>query len=296
MLHVTKDRLTTILWDSVMEPTQVASDNVGWNADTGNYGTANNYVTTGGGKRNKSESEEWFGASSFDELQRRLREGWSDGSRRLLEIATRDINPASIRRRRVRADQGDEVDMQAVWRGDLGRAWTRTRRQNRTGVRSVSIIVDLGAHCGVGADSLFWRGASALKLASALTEAGYSVAIYGAASAKKADYASKVDAVQMVSIKDEDQPLDLDRLAALTAMPGFFRSSLFAGIIKACDLRSSTACGTLGRPAPELIAKAVEMLPMIPQTAFIQDPVLDQKSAEAWIDKVLGQIEQPEAA
>lgn len=294
MLHETKGRLSAILWDSVMEPTEVAKDAAGWSTTLGNHSRASDYVTTGGG-RTKSESMTWFGAPSFAELQTRLREGWSDGSRRLLEIATRDINPASIRRRRVRADQGDEVDMQAIWRGDLGRAWTRTRRQNRTGVRSVSIIVNLGAHCGVEADRLFWRGASALKLASALTDAGYSVAIYGAASAKNSDVGDSVDAVQFVSIKDEDQPLDLDRLAALTAMPGFFRTSLFAGICKAADLRGKSVDYGLGRPGEELFAKAVALLP-IPQTAFIQDPVLDQKSAEAWIDKVLGQIEQPEAA
>lgn len=293
MLHETKNRLSAILWDSVMEPAELCKAAEGWSSTLGNYTRAHKYAAFGGESRNRTQSMEWLGAPSFDTLQKRLLEGWSEGSKRLLEIATRDINPASIRRRRVRADQGDEVDMQAIWRGDLGRAWTRTRRQNRTGVRSVSIIVNLGASCAVDADRLFWRGASALKLASALIEAGYSVAIYGAAAAKNADVDGKVDAVQFVSIKDEDQPLDLDRLAALTAMPGFFRTSLFAGICKAADLRGKSADWGLGKPGEDLLPKAVEMLPMIPQTAFIQDPVSDRKSAEAWIDKVLGQIEQP---
>lgn len=289
MLHETKGRLTAMLWESVMEPTEVSLSAEGWTKTLGNHAKAKEYVTTG-----RDSGESWFGAPTFEALQSRLREGWPDGSRRLLEIATRDINPASIRRRRVRADQGDEVDMQAVWRGDMSRAWTRTRRQNRTGVRSVSIIVNIGAHAGVTADKLFWRGASALKLASALTDAGYSVAIYGAASGQDCDIKGTVDTVQFVSIKDEDQPLDLDRLAALTAMPGYFRTSLFAGICKAADLRSKMVDSGLGRPAQDLFTKAVALLP-IPQNAIIQDPVLDQKSAEAWIDKVLNSIEQTES-
>lgn len=289
MLHETKDQLTAILWDSVMEPTEVALNPEGWKSAT-NHRRAAGYVNSGGGASTRGET--WFGAPSFEVLQQRLREGWPEGSQRLLEIATRDINPASIRRRRVRADQGDEVDMQAVWRGDMSRAWTRTRRQNRTGVRSVSIIVNIGASANVTADKLFWRGASALKLASALTEAGYSVAIYGAVSASGHDVKGTMDTVQFVGIKDEDQPLDLDRLAALTAMPGYFRTSLFAGIAKSSDLGGKVVDDGLGSPKESLFAKAVALLP-IPQNAIIQKPVTNQAAAEAWIDEVLGQIETP---
>lgn len=290
MLHVTKGRLTSILWDSVMEPTESVKGE--WKLSS-NKERATGYVTTGGGVR-QSESETWFGAPSFEEMQRRLREGWPEGSERLLQIATRDINPASIRRRRERADQGSELDIHAVYRGDLSRAWTRTRRRAGSGVRSVSIIIDLGASAGVGASQLFWRGASALKLANALTESGYSVAIYGGEAGKQASADGKVNMVQLVSIKDEDQPLDLDRLAALTAMPGYFRTSLFAGICKAADLNGQEAAWALGKPGPEHYPAAVAALP-IPQHAFIQDPVLDQKSAEAWIDKVLNSLEQTES-
>lgn len=289
MLHVTTGRLTTILWDSVMEPTESVQGE--WTKST-NKTRAAGYVTTGGGERD--DAQRWFGAPSFAELQRRLREGWPEGSERLLQIATRDINPQSIRRRRERADQGSELDIHAVYRGDLSRAWSRTRRRAGSGVRSVSIIIDLGASCGVTSDRLFWRGASALKLATALIESGYSVAIYGAASAKEADTDGRVDAVQMVPIKDEDQPLDLDRLAALTAMPGYFRTSLFAGICKAADLRGKWVDDALGKPAPQNYAASVAALP-IPQHAFIQKPVLDQKSAEAWIDEVLNSLEQTES-
>jgi hypothetical protein len=290
MLHVTTDRLTTIMWDSVMEPATIAQSS-DWKRKK-NGSKAAEYITKG--EERDYKAQEWFGAPSFAEMQRRLSEGWPDGSQRLLEIATRDINPQSIRRRRERADQGAELDIHAVYRGDLSRAWTRTKRRAGSGVRSVSVVIDLGASCGVGADLLFWRGASALKLASALIESGYSVAIYGAASAKHADEGGSMDAVQLVSIKDEDQPLDLDRLAALTAMPGYFRSSLFAGIIKACDLRNKQYDDALGRPAPDLIAKAVAAMP-IPQHAFIQKPVLSQAAAEKWIDEVLNSLEQTES-
>ena len=46
----------------------------------------------------------------------------------------------------------------------------------------------------------------------------------------------------------------------------------------------------LGQAKPELIAKGAAMLP-VPQTLIIQDPVTDQQSAEAWIEKVLSELE-----
>lgn len=287
MLNVSDGkRLNACLLDSVAEPLELGA-RTDWKSAS-NKGRAERALQGDGEK-----GDSWLGAPNVTELNRRLREGWPEGSERLLRLATRDINPVSVRRRREKADQGAELDIHAVYRGDLSRAWTRCRKRQGSGVRSVTIVVNLGANAGVTADKMFWRGAAALKLATALTESGYSVAIIGAEGASNIDSAGRSDLVQCVSIKDEDQPLDLDRLAALTAMPGYFRTALFAGICWGADREGREVAYGLGRDAPELITPAIGLLP-VPQTAFVQGQINSQEAAEQWIDSVLGQIEDPE--
>lgn len=286
MLTVTQKRLTACLFDSVAEPFDFVK--LDWKKSE-NKSHAERSLTG----ISRVPSETWLGAPNADEMYRRLKEGWPDGSRRLLEIATRDINPTSVRRRRERADQGAELDIHAVYRGDLSRAWMRTRRRSGSGVRSVTIVINLAANWRTTSEQLFWRGAAALRLAASLTEAGYSVAIVGATGGRNVDSRDKMDLVQCVSIKDEDQPLDLDKLAALTAMPGYFRTALFAGICYHADLRGFTVADNLGEAAAGLIKDGIAMLPL-PQSAFIQGDINDKATAEKWIDSVLNSIETPE--
>lgn len=245
--------------------------------------------------RESRSEHQWLGCDTMDELDRRLRFGWSDGADKLRTIATKEIKPASIRRRRERSDQGDELDMQAVWRGDISRAWTRTRRQTRTGARSVSLICNVSCSYAAKADDLFWRGASALKLAEELSLAGYSVAIYAATGSHGMDADYSLGAAQFLEIKAEDAPLDVSSLAAIVAMPGFKRTRMHTGSVEICDREGLDCNNGLGSPRSEYIAKAIPMLP-IPQSAFIQPEVNSREEAEAWIDLVLGQIERPELA
>lgn len=290
-LPTRKDKGTTvIMWDSVAEP-MALTDAYQWQQSVNKH-ECERHTTRG---PVTSNPEGWLGAPSLAVMQERLKRGWPEGVTKLEKLATKELeSPQSVRRRRFRGDQGDEVDMQAVWRGDMSRAWTRTRRANRSAVRSVSIVIDLGAACNVTADRLFWRGASALKLAEILTVAGYNVAIYGAAASADCATTGSLNSVQFVEIKAEDSPMDMDKLAALTAMPGFFRTSLFRGIVYSADRFGSHVEGALGRADSELIAKHVKDVP-IPQNAFIQPKnVLDKASAEAWIDTVLDIIQTPE--
>jgi hypothetical protein len=284
MLCEIKGDNVAILWDSTTEPYDLPKGE--WKVGE-NKATAEKYLT------HEGSGESWLGAPNINELTRRLREGWPEGSDRLLKLATREIQPQSIRRRRERADQGAELDIHSVYRGDLSRAWTRTRRRSGNGVRNVAIISNLTDSANVSASDLFWRGAASLKLAEALMEAGYNVAIYGAESGQKACSAGRTRVCQFVEIKADDQPLDLDRLAALTAMPGYFRTALFAGIAKGCDMLDRTPSWGLGVPDPQFIEQAAKMLPAIPGNAIIQPPVNSKKAAEDWIDKVLDGLEHP---
>lgn len=278
-----------VLWDSVNEPGRVAEQI----KDSGRKAKATRYAT---GESAGKRGQDWYGAPSVAVLKDRLAKGWPEGVEKLQKLATREINPVSIRRRRTRGDQGDEVDMQAVWRGDLSRAWTRTRRTARAGTnRNITLMCLLSDSCGVTADTLFWRGASVLKLADALTTSGYSVAILGCVtSANAAEGSRRVDTAQFVEIKATDSPLDLSALAALTAMPGWFRTQGFAGITVACDLVGATSEECLGSPNNGQAQRYASMLGI--ENVIVQPNVNNKVAAEKWIDEVLGQIEQPVAA
>ena len=275
-----------ILWDSVSEPRQYAEKI----KDQSRRDTAIRFAK---GEASSGESpQHWLGAPTVSEFFNRLDKGWSEGADRLMKLAVREFSTLSVRRRRTRGDQGDEVDMQAIWRGDLSRAWTRTRRQSRPAMRQVNIVCNLGASAGTSSDTLFWRGASALRLAAALSEAGYNVGIYGGeAGDSTGTNVNNLTVGQFIEIKSPDMPLDVSALAALTCMSGFFRTSLFAGIVIGCDLAGDTANSGLGKPNHKLAPLAEQ----VGLTGCVFQPeVNDQKSAELWIEQALSQIETPE--
>ena len=284
MIYEHKNNLTTILWDSVNEPEALLKGE--WKVE------ANKTEATE--KWTRKSERSWLGVSSVSELRSVLKNGYPAGVAKLEQITVGELPaPQDIRRRRVRSDQGDELDMQAVYRGDLSRAWSRTKRQSRNSVRSVSIVIDLCGNASVTSDQLFWRGAAGLRLANELTNAGYSVAVYGAAGAVRIDSTGDHRLAQFVEIKAEDSPLDMDRLASLTCLAGFFRTSLFTGIIWAADKVGKRVDYGLGQSTNEALAEGIKALP-IPQDAIIQPQVENKAQAEAWLKSVLEQIANPE--
>lgn len=280
MYHTQEGKVAVTLWDDLDEPRRVAEGL----KSAYNRSAAKDDLT----HASVFDCESWLGAPSPEVFEERLSKGWPEGSERLMSLAVREIAPTSVRRRRQRGDQGDEVDMQAVWRGNLSQAWTRTRRMARPGARSVSLLINLGGLGNVTADELFWRGAAALRVAGSLVDAGYTVAIYGCSPAM--EISTGLDSVQFVELKAEDQPLDVDKLAAISAMPGYFRSRLFAGRAWQCDKVGKSFSSGKGATTHSLIAKAVPLAP-IPQAAYVQPPIKTGKAAQDWIDEVMGEIE-----
>lgn len=285
MIYSKTGNMTTILWDSVTEPESTLKGD--W-TESSNKSKAEKFW-------NRDSDPSWLGVATVNELRSVLTKGYPAGVAKLSKLTVGDLPaPQDIRRRRVRSDQGDELDMQAVFRGDLSRAWSRTKRQSRNSVRSVSIVIDLCGSARTTSDELFWRGAAGLRLADELTTAGYSVAVYGAAGADGYTNEGHERLAQFVEIKAEDAPMDMDRLASLTCLAGFFRTSLFTGIIWAADKQGKRAWSSLGMPTNSYLAEGIKALP-IPQDSIIQPPTVKNKdSAEAWLKSVLGQIANPE--
>ncbi len=135
------------------------------------------------------------------------------------------------KRRRTRGGFGDELDIHKVYQGNLDIAWSRTERVVVDSVHTLTtIFIDIGGNSNVDAESTLWRAAIITRLVEELEAAGKSVkVVVGAAVARLFTSYRGTPAMSTVSavVKEFNQPLTIDRLAAMTHI-GFYRSFGFA--------------------------------------------------------------------
>ena len=163
--------------------------------------------------------------TSHECTTRLIRDGWHKGVELMAEVE-KSLSlpvPKAIRRVQRWMNAGDDIDMQKVWNGDIDTAWRGTHRDFRSGPQRVRLLIDCIDSGGADEKTMRWRGVAALKLADALTEAGYSVQVESVMSTK--DWSKDNHKfICRVVVKDYTQPADLLTLAATTALPAFFRS------------------------------------------------------------------------
>lgn len=160
------------------------------------------------------------GESTFQTLERVIQSGWQAGVDLLAQVKPLDVaSPVSIRRRMRWSDQGDELDVQRVYSGQLETAWRRCQRVTTSSPRRVRIVVDSIASAGVDSAEMRWRGVAAMRAADTLQGAGYQVAVE---SAFKGD-CNMGRVLARCEVKSFDQPVNLSALASATALPAFFR-------------------------------------------------------------------------
>lgn len=228
--------------------------------------------------------QDWYGVESLDAVKVALSQGWKEGADAIEELygkmAAALPRAIDVRRHRVRADQGEELDIHAVYRGDLSRAWSHTTRALRHGTSLVRVIVDVCDNSGVRAEQLRWRGVAALALTRILQRAGYSVEIVAAMAGRgEATDAANDRAIQSVVVKPRHVVQDTNLLAAVVALPGFFRYYGFKAIIRAADVDGYTTNDGLGSALR--VDSCVEPDPRVLQTVT---PALSHREAvEKWI-------------
>jgi hypothetical protein len=197
------------------------------------------------GREGDSESSErWYGLrGGVPAVRAAVRDGWADGVQRMRD-ALREIGdtpaPRSLRRSLARGDYGDELDIHAVYRGAFDRAWTRRTKRERIGRANVRLIAHILDNSSANAKDTFWRGAAVLRLADALSEAGYNVEIwagycthrYAKSSAREFEAWACLDTI---TVKPASAPLDINALAASLCLTGFARVWGFLGIIRAAE-------------------------------------------------------------
>lgn len=177
----------------------------------------------------KTGRHEWMGLSNVAKSGesscaanlRLIREGWEEGVALMAQVSASVEAPAPtyVRRRSVWSDQGDDVEMQRVWSGNLDNAWRAMRKAEGRGPARVRIVIDSIASASVDSDVMRWRGVAALVMADLLIGAGYSVQVEsGFVGVRDDRYKLRV------IVKEYTDPLDLSSLAATTALPAFFRA------------------------------------------------------------------------
>lgn len=200
-------------------------------------------------------SPNWFGVNTQEEWRDTMDNGYTDGVELINRLSkTLNIPPLpSARRRKSREDQGDFLDIHAVYAGNLSRAWERTRRRTKNAPSQITIIHNMSVSGSIMPDEYQWRGATMLAIASALEEAGHSVEIIGVMYNENI-FTSNSNRKQVVQfpIKNFHTPINISALATTAVLVGFYRSYMFEAKF-ATDLKISDGLGTSLRGTPAII-------------------------------------------
>jgi hypothetical protein len=170
----------------------------------------------------------WYGAGckNGEDVIRLISDGWPEGRESVAALAAKtsaiELAPMDRRRRLTRSDQGDHLDIHAVYRGHLDKAWTVARRMSARGPAKVDILANMLCSGGASSSVLQWRGAAAVTLADKLGAAGYMVRIVVGFGGRTGANRSETCSCR-ITVKDYDAPLNVSTAASVT-LPGFFRA------------------------------------------------------------------------
>lgn len=238
----------------------------------------------------------WFGAPSKEIAAARVTKGWVEGAQRVLDtMSTLDApTPISVRRKLARAEQGDELDVHAVYRGDLDHAWTTRRRRQVTAPRNVRIVVQLNLLAVTSSDELFWRGAAMVKLSDALVESGYNVEIIGAIASDRID-SQRCDYLISMVLKEFRSQLDTATIAGVACNAGFHRLYGFKAydVFVPWDKSSGDAQGCASDTTGRIINEARLNADGTPTFVTPYD-INDKETAEAWITECIKKLDSNE--
>ena len=252
------------------------------------------------------KSERWWGegvrsirtATSILGGKRTWDAGSDHAARAMRQISAKPLPVAkSVRRRRRRGPDGDNLDMGRVWNGDLDNAWTRCEREaGGTAPRALRIVVDVCVSSGTPAEEAMWPGIAASVVADRCIAAGLSVEIVVAAATVGTWHDDNEIGCYSVVVKGSNEPFDLNRVLNWTAMPAAFRGPGFRvwrnrARTKTCSglgrvLRYADGCG--GDDALRNVLEASDT--DLGRMSVYVPPVRSLAAATAWIEEELGKL------
>lgn len=163
-----------------------------------------------------------------------------------------DLGVKEVRRKRVRAGQGDEIDIHQVYQGNIDRAWSKTERFDFDGTaKLVTLLIDNEDGSWVNANDSLWRAAAACAMYESLIKAGKSVRVvtYGATRRPFTTYQKNMTVT--ITIKGYSEQLSVRKLASM-AHCGFARGPGFFGMMR-CGHKLDVGLGTSVKFSPEYI-------------------------------------------
>ena len=197
--------------------------------------------------RYRSGQDRWLGFYNYDSLKHAIEHGWPEAMRKTEKFTVKLPRIKGIVRRKKRADFGDEVDIQAIYSGDLDTAWTTFERvqTEKLGSDNITVLVNLSTSCNVDAGNAFWKGAAACVLVDNLVRMGKSVEVI--AFDMGHTVCRGYNNINLVPVKDFEYPMDREHMHAILS-PGFHRGFLFKAIIKSADMWGKDVASNLGFP------------------------------------------------
>jgi len=145
-------------------------------------------------------------------------------------INTSDYVQKVQKSKRVRtfADQGDELDIEKVYNGELDTCWTSSyRKEFDASHKFVTLFIENGENWNVNAEKSFWRSSIAVYLTRELQKAGKSVRIVVGNCGLNSMVKNNKLLTTSITVKEYNQQMNLERVAAMTHL-GFFRCVSFA--------------------------------------------------------------------
>jgi hypothetical protein len=198
----------------------------------------------------------WTGCT-LAQMKQWLEKGW-DGVEQLDDMLAKleemEVVPSSAllrKRRKVRGEQGDAIDVTRVWSGHTDTAWERMVRENQYSPshKFVSIFINTSCPSSVRWQASLWRAAAVARIVQALQASGRAVRLT-AGQISSATYVGEWGgkmSVHGVRVKDFAQPLSIMHLAlACTSM--FHRICVFRMMASCTDKTISSGFGRAESP------------------------------------------------
>ena len=256
----------------------------------GNGNRARGYITDNHG------GMDWYGVHSVSAMMQALEQGHAEGVKAidtmLGKIKAQLPKAVGLGRKLVRGDQGDEIDIHAVNRGDISRAWSSRKRMIKRGKSAVRVVCDIAGNCNVDASTLQWRGVAAMCVAEIMSGAGYKTEIV-AGAATSGTASGLPDVLTTVTVKAMGTQPDKGLLAAVLCLAGFFRTWGFVSILRHADNAGKEASSGLGHTS-----RLDTQLP--PDARFTQiivsHDVRNLTTATAWIIATVGMLQSVKGA
>lgn len=160
----------------------------------------------------------WYGGQTLAETSAMLKTGYTKGAKKAAELARqieREMpDPVSRKRKLIWSDNGDEIDRDRIYSGQIEVAWRTTKRKPQRAPQVISIAVPWGDNCGTGNEEMFWPAAAAIALTDLLEKAGYSVDLRAISVGHHYDDGSHYTGLE-ITVKHPNEPLRPDAVAAV---------------------------------------------------------------------------------